>query len=100
MTSKKRTTSTNTKRIHSFKTEGTARDVEWITQNKNYFRDDLMVKMRNKGYVPYLDRKPKLYVRYLPEKEIFRFAMRAWGVYIGKVKAQKAKAIRNGVVEY
>lgn len=86
----------NRKRVNEFNVSGTALDTTFIWRNRSAIQDELYWEARQKGYVPYIDKRPECTVEYIPEKEVFEYEIVVYVVYVGKRRAQEVDRVEEG----
>ena len=77
------------KKIHKFGIDGSVADEALLPQVKETLERQIIIDMRDKGYVPVLDIQPQISTSYDPVKETFNFLLAVYGVYVGKRKSWK-----------
>lgn len=84
------------KRIHAFKSEGEAVDVESVYRLRTWMENEVIAGMRERGYVPVLDIVPTLYTDYDADTTKFRWQITVQGVFVGQKKAKKYEGMYGG----
>lgn len=77
------------KKIHKFGMDGSIADEAFIPQARQMFERQVIIDMRDKGYVPVYDILPQFATSYDMIHNKFDFYLVIYGVYVGKKKAQK-----------
>lgn len=72
------------KTIKKFDLDGQIHDECAVPRLKNEYVRLLCMQMKSEGYVPRIDIDPDFTVDYVEEKEIFKFKLSVYGVYVGK----------------
>ena len=75
------------KKIHKFGMDGSVADEAYIPQVHEMFEREVVIQMRDKGYVPVLDITPQFSTLYDMIHNKFDVALVVYGVYVGKKKS-------------
>ena len=76
------------KKIHNFSMSGTIGDDSQFIKARELYERTLIQQMRDKGYVPDLDKNPNFSLVYVEKKGEYSFMLTMYGVYVGKAKAK------------
>lgn len=68
--------------------DGEIFDEAAIPRLKNEYIRLLWLQMKATGYVPRLDMEPDFTIEYVEEKNIFRFKLSVYGVYVGRKSSE------------
>jgi hypothetical protein len=81
--------------IKKFTVRGELKDSAVVTAKERmvHFLEGMM---RDKGCVPSLDLDPQFTVEYVAEKEVFKFDLSIYGIWVGAEKACKLSGVTNG----
>jgi hypothetical protein len=81
--------------IKRFQVDGIINDDADFPRLRSQFEDMLVKDMRSSGYAPVLDLGPFFSTVYR-EDDSYNFVITAYGVYLGRRKAQLCMGISNG----
>lgn len=68
-----------------------------MSQIKDSLVGFLETRMREDGIVPSLDLDPQFTLDYDPGREVFKFSLSVYGVYVGGEKAWQEAGVMNGM---
>jgi hypothetical protein len=83
--------------IKRFQVDGIIADDADFPRLRSQFEDMLAKDMRSSGYAPVLDLGPYFATVYRSDKK-YDFVITAYGVYVGRRKAQLCMGISNGKI--
>lgn len=76
------------KKIHKFGMQGSIADEAFIPQAKEMFEREVLLSMRDKGYVPIYDINTQFSTSYDVMHNKFDFDITLYGIYVGKRRAK------------
>ncbi len=84
------------KKIHPFRVEGNAVDVETVYRLRAWIENEIIAGMNNQGYLPVLDITPSLMVDYDQATTHFNYCVTVQGVYVGRKLARDNEGVYGG----
>jgi hypothetical protein len=88
------------KSIKKFHLSGSINDESMIPRLKNEYIRLLVSEMRLSGYSPKIDIDPDFTIEYNEEKEIFKFELSVYGIYVGKRQSACIQGIDGSTAIY
>jgi hypothetical protein len=83
------------RRVHNFSMSGIIGDDSQFIKMRELYERTLVQQMRDRGYVPDLDKNPNFSLVYVEKKNQYSFMLTMYGVYVGKAKSKKIEGTSN-----